>query len=428
MDNCRKLFERAQMVIPGGVNSPVRAFHSVGRHPLFIERAEKQFVWDEDGKKYTDYISSWGPMILGHACPEVLEAVYGAAARGSTFGLSTRLEVEMAELVCGLVPSVEMLRMVSSGTEAVLSAIRLARGFTGREKIVKFEGCYHGHSDSMLVKAGSGLATAGVPDSAGVLAAEAGATLTCAYNDLDSLLKIFDAYGSDIAAVAIEPVGANMGVVPPSAGFLDGVRKITEQYGSLLIFDEVITGFRLGLSGASGYFGITPDLSVFGKIIGGGFPVGAYGGRKEIMSHIAPLGPVYQAGTLSGNPVAMAAGLATLKKLQADPSVYARLEKLGSMLICGLNSIFTARGVPAAAQGIASLGTVFFTGSPILNYSDARKSDTARYARWFGALLDSGILIAPSQFEAMFISAAHTEEDISRFLAVAEETVAREGF
>lgn len=428
MGESEKLFARALRVIPGGVNSPVRAFGSVGRSPIFIARAKEQFVWDEDGVRYADYISSWGPMILGHAHPAVLEEVRETAAKGLSFGLPSRPEVEMAELVCSLTPCVELLRMVSSGTEAVLSAIRVARGFTGRNKIVKFEGCYHGHSDSMLVKAGSGLATAGIPNSAGVPEAVAASTLTCAYNNLEELSGIFKAGGEEVAAVILEPVGANMGVVPPREGFLKGVREITEKYGALLIFDEVITGFRLGLSGAAGYFGLTPDLSVFGKIIGGGLPVGAYGGRKEIMSRAAPLGPVYQAGTLSGNPAAMAAGLATLKILRNDPAIYERLAALGDILVSGLNALFKKYGVAASAQGIGSLATAFFTETRVCDYSSAIKSDTSKYARWFNALLRRGILIAPSQFEAMFLSAAHTEADLCHFLSAAEEIVAGEDF
>lgn len=428
MNESEKLFARASSVIPGGVNSPVRSFGGVGRTPFFVSRAQEQYLWDADGKKYTDYISSWGPMILGHAHPVILEAVRRAASNGTSFGLSTSLEVEMAELVCSILPSVEMIRMVSSGTEAALSALRLARGYTGRNMIVKFEGCYHGHADSMLVKAGSGLASSGIPDSAGVLPAEASATLTCAYNDINGLAEIFKSHGGDIAAVIVEPIAANMGVVLPQKDFLKDIREITEKYGALLIFDEVITGFRLGTSCASGYFALTPDLSIFGKIIGGGLPVGAYGGRKEIMSRVAPLGPVYQAGTLSGNPLAMTAGLVVLKILNENPIIYERLENLGRQLISGLNSLFKKNYVKATAQGIGSLGTVFFTDAPIFDYSGAKRCDTARYARWFGGLADRGILIAPSQFEAMFISAAHTEEDIKYFLDAAEDIVAGRDF
>lgn len=423
MSSSAELFERAGRVIPGGVNSPVRSFRGVGREPLFIRAAAGRHVTDEDGARYTDYISSWGPMILGHAHPDVIEAVRRAAADGTSYGLPSRLEVELAELVCSLVPCVEMVRMVSSGTEAVLSALRLARGFTGRDRVVKFEGCYHGHADSMLVKAGSGLAAAGIPDSAGVLPCEAAATITCAYNDLQGLADIFKSQGDGIAAVIVEPVGANMGVVPPATGFLEGLREITEKYGALLIFDEVITGFRLGASCASGYFGITPDISVFGKIIGGGLPVGAYGGRKDIMSRVAPLGPVYQAGTLSGNPVAMAAGLAALNILWERPAVYEHIGRLGNGLTAGLNNIFRQYGAEASAQGVGSLSTVFFTSGPVRDYNDAKKCDASRYAGWFNALLRRGILVAPSQFEAMFISAAHTDGDIKDFLAAAEEIV-----
>ena len=428
MSRSSELFARAEKVIPGGVNSPVRAFRSVGRTPIFIEKAEGSSVWDADGKRYTDYIGSWGPMFLGHSHPAVVEAVQKAASLGTSYGLPTEPEVEMAELVTSLVPSVDMVRMVSSGTEAVLSAVRAARGFTGREMIVKFEGCYHGHSDSMLVKAGSGLATAGQPDSAGVTKDTASLTLTCRYNDLESLKEIFKNFGDKIAAVILEPVAANMGVVPPKEGFLSGVRAITEKHGALLIFDEVITGFRLSVNCASSYFGITPDLSTFGKIIGGGLPVGAYGGRRDIMSCIAPLGPVYQAGTLSGNPIAMAAGLTALKILKESPEIYARTEKLRTKLSDGLSLIFKEAEIVAQAQGIGSLGTLFFTDGKVESYDDAKRSDTARYARYFNGLLDRGILVAPSQFEALFISASHTEEDIEYFLKSVKEIAGEKDF
>ena len=428
MSRSSELFARAEKVIPGGVNSPVRAFRSVGRTPIFIEKAEGSSVWDADGKRYTDYIGSWGPMFLGHSHPAVVEAVQKAASLGTSYGLPTEPEVEMAELVTSLVPSVDMVRMVSSGTEAVLSAVRAARGFTGREMIVKFEGCYHGHSDSMLVKAGSGLATAGQPDSAGVTKDTASLTLTCRYNDLESLKEIFKNFGDKIAAVILEPVAANMGVVPPKEGFLSGVRAITEKHGALLIFDEVITGFRLSVNCASSYFGITPDLSTFGKIIGGGLPVGAYGGRRDVMSCIAPLGPVYQAGTLSGNPIAMAAGLTALKILKESPEIYARTEKLRTKLSDGLSLIFKEAGIAAQAQGIGSLGTLFFTDGKVESYDDAKRSDTARYARYFNGLLDRGILVAPSQFEALFVSAAHTEDDIEYFLKSVKEIAGEKDF
>ena len=457
MDRNAELFARAERLIPGGVNSPVRAFRSVGGTPVFAARAKGQYLWDENGKRYTDYIGSWGPMILGHAYEPVVEAVKKAAELGTSYGLPTEAEVEMAELVCSLVPGVEMVRMVSSGTEAVLSALRVARGFTGRELIVKFEGCYHGHSDSMLVKAGSGLATAGQPDSAGVTRGTAETTLTCAYNDADGLEKIFAEFGEHIAAVIVEPVAANMGVVlpdddvpqaakdatgdvgweveypecgrlPERKGFLERVREITTRYGALLIFDEVITGFRLGINCASGYFGITPDLSTFGKIIGGGMPVGAYGGRRDVMSCVAPIGPVYQAGTLSGNPLAMAAGLATLKTLRDNPNIYRDLNYLRASLGAGLATMFAEKGLRAFVQGIESLSTVFFSETPVYSYADAKKCDTARYARFFNGMLGRGVLMAPSQFEAMFLSAAHTNDDVEQFLDAAKATIETEGF
>lgn len=452
MDRGVGLFARAERVIPGGVNSPVRAFKSVGGTPVFVSRAKGQYLWDENGKRYTDYIGSWGPLILGHAYEPVVEAVKKAAERGTSYGLPTEAEVEMAELLCSVVPGLEMVRMVSSGTEAVLSALRVARGFTGRELVVKFEGCYHGHSDAMLVKAGSGLATAGQPDSAGVTRGTAETTLTCAYNDADGLEKIFAEHGERIAAVIVEPVAANMGVVlpdedlrakpvcgewseqthcgrlPARKGFLERARDVTRRYGALLIFDEVITGFRLGISGAAGYFGVTPDLYTFGKIIGGGLPVGAYGGRRDVLGCVAPLGPVYQAGTLSGNPIAMAAGLAALKTLRCDPSIYEKLRRLGTALRAGLVSLFAERGLPASVQSIESLSTIFFTKGPVRCYAEAKKSDTARYARFFKGMLSRGVLLAPSQFEAAFLSAAHTEDDAEHFLDAAKETIDSEGF
>ena len=423
-----KLFEEAQLVIPGGVNSPVRAFQKVGQTPIFAVRGEGACIWDAQGKKYTDYIGSWGPLILGHAYPPVIDAVCEAAKEGTSFGLPTPREVEMAQLITELVDGVEMVRMVSSGTEAVLSALRAARGFTGRSLILKFEGCYHGHSDAMLVKAGSGLATAGQPDSAGVPAETAAATLTCRYNDLDAVKAIFAAHKGEIAAVIVEPVGANMGVVPPAEGFLEGLRRVTKEDGALLIFDEVITGFRLSIHCASAYFGITPDMWTFGKIIGGGLPVGAYGGRRDVMSMVAPIGPVYQAGTLSGNPVAMAAGLAALSALRENPLIYGELEVRGERLRKGLRRIFEKQGLPACVQGEGSLSTVFFTEGPVMNYDDASKSDTERYARFWRGMAARGILMAPSQFEALFISAAHTEADIEYFIASADEVIGAKGF
>ena len=418
---CERLFEEARRFIPGGVNSPVRAFKSVGRTPVFAARGEGAYIWDADGQRYTDYIGSWGPLILGHAYGPVVDAVCEAAREGTSFGLPTALEVEMARLITELVKGVEMVRMVSSGTEAVLSAIRAARGFTGRELVVKFEGCYHGHSDGMLVKAGSGLATAGQPDSAGVPANIAAETITCRYNDLEAMKEIFAAHRDEVAAVIVEPVGANMGVVPPAPGFLEGLRRITADHGALLIFDEVITGFRLSLHCASGYFGITPDLWTFGKIIGGGLPVGAYGGRRDVMSMVAPLGPVYQAGTLSGNPVAMAAGLAALSALRENPLIYKELAAKGEKLRGGLGRIFKKYNVPACVQGVESLATIFFTAGPVNSYDEAKKSDTARYARFWSGMAARGVLLAPSQFEALFLNAAHTDEDIEYFLVCAGE-------
>lgn len=418
---CEKLFEEAQRIIPGGVNSPVRAFRSVGHTPIFAARGKGACIWDADGKKYTDYIGSWGPLILGHAYGPTVDAVCEAARGGTSFGLPTEIEVTMARLITELVKGVEMVRMVSSGTEAVLSAIRAARGFTRRDLIIKFEGCYHGHSDSMLVKAGSGLATAGQPDSAGVPASTASTTLTCRYNDLDAVEKLFAENKGKIAAVIVEPVAANMGVVPPVAGFLEGLRKITAREGALLIFDEVITGFRISIHCASGYFGVTPDLWTFGKIIGGGLPVGAYGGRRDIMSLVAPLGPVYQAGTLSGNPPAMAVGIAALTALRSDAGIYKRLEDMGKKLREGLAKIFEKNGVTACVQGIGSLATIFFTRGPVKSYDDAKKCDTALYARFWNGMAARGILLAPSQFEALFISAAHSDDDINYFLSCADE-------
>ena len=421
MSRGEELFAEAQLYIPGGVNSPVRAFRSVGSTPVFAARGEGAYIWDADGRRYTDYIGSWGPLILGHAFPAVTEAICEAAKNGATFGLPTEREVRMARLITELVKGVEMVRMVSSGTEAVLSAIRAARGFTGRELIVKFSGCYHGHSDSMLVKAGSGLATAGIPDSAGVPAGTAAGTLTCRYNDLEEMKEIFAAGRDKIAAVVVEPVGANMGVVLPAPGFLEGLREITAAAGSLLIFDEVITGFRVSLNCASGYFGVTPDLWTFGKIIGGGLPVGAYGGRRDVMSVVAPLGPVYQAGTLSGNPVATAAGLAALETLKNDSGVYRKLSEKGEKLRTGLASVFKKHGIEASVQGLESLATVFFTPAPVSSYDDAKMSDTARYARFWKSMEKRGILLAPSQFEAIFLSAAHSEDDIEYFISAADE-------
>ena len=421
MTRSEMLFKEAARFIPGGVNSPVRAFGSVGETPRFIASAKGAYMTDVDGNTYLDFVGSWGPMILGHSHPAVLDAVLEACREGLSFGAATEREVEMAELICSLVPSIEMVRMVNSGTEAVMSAIRAARGFTGRSKIVKFAGCYHGHSDSMLVKAGSGVMTAGIPDSAGVPEGCTRDTLTAVYNDLQSVEDIFGACGSEIAAVIVEPVAANMGVVLPEEGFLAGLRRICDEYGALLIFDEVITGFRLSLSGAQGYFGVRPDLTTFGKIIGGGMPVGAYGGRKDVMELIAPSGPVYQAGTLSGNPVAMAAGLAQLKLLRDTPDFYEELNRKGDVFFENMKEAVREAGKPWQVNHIGSLGCIFFTDGPVENYAQAKTADTKAFAEYFSWMLGHGIYVAPSQFEAMFLSSAMTEEELTGVLETLQE-------
>ncbi len=417
------LFDRAKAVIPGGVNSPVRAFGSVGMTPRFIAGAKGDRIRDVEGNEYIDYIGSWGPMILGHAHPAVLEAVAQAARDGLSFGAATEREVEMAELICNIVPSVEMVRMVNSGTEAVMSAIRAARGFTGRDKLVKFAGCYHGHTDAMLVKAGSGVMTQGLPGSSGVPQGCTRDTLTATYNDLGSVEALFEANPNEIAAVIVEPVGANMGVVLPEPGFLEGLRAICDANGALLIFDEVITGFRLQLDGAQGFYGVRPDLTTFGKIIGGGMPVGAYGGRRDIMSMVAPTGPVYQAGTLSGNPVAMAAGLVQLKLLRDTTDLYAKLNRAGDEFFTTLDGILNDAGVPHCLNHVGSLGSVFFTPEKVSNYDGAQTSDTGKYTAYFKHMLDSGVYLAPSQFEAMFLSTAHSAEDLRKTLDAVREFV-----
>ena len=421
MTRSEMLFKEAARFIPGGVNSPVRAFGSVGETPRFIASAKGAYMTDVDGNTYLDFVGSWGPMILGHSHPAVLDAVLEACREGLSFGAATEREVEMAELICSLVPSIEMVRMVNSGTEAVMSAIRAARGFTGRSKIVKFAGCYHGHSDSMLVKAGSGVMTAGIPDSAGVPEGCTRDTLTAVYNDLQSVEDIFGACGSEIAAVIVEPVAANMGVVLPEEGFLTGLRRICDENGALLIFDEVITGFRLSLSGAQGYFGVRPDLTTFGKIIGGGMPVGAYGGRKDVMELIAPSGPVYQAGTLSGNPVAMAAGLAQLRLLRDTPDFYEELNRKGDVFFENIKEAVREAGKPWQVNHIGSLGCIFFTDSPVENYAQAKTADTKAFAEYFSWMLGHGIYVAPSQFEAMFLSSAMTEEELAGVLETLQE-------
>lgn len=412
MGRSEELFEEAVNLIPGGVNSPVRAFGSVGMTPRFIASAEGAYMTDADGKRYLDYVGSWGPMILGHANPMVLEKVMEACRRGLSFGAATGAEVDMARLICSMVPSVEMVRMVNSGTEAVMSAVRAARGYTGRNKIIKFEGCYHGHSDAMLVKAGSGVMTAGVPDSSGVPAGCTEDTLLAVYNDLDSVKDLFDAWDGQIAALIVEPVGANMGVVPPAPGFLEGLRKLCTEHGAVLIFDEVITGFRLARGGAQEYYGIQADLTTYGKIIGGGMPVGAYGGRREIMEVVSPVGKVYQAGTLSGNPVAMAAGLAQLTYLNEHPEIYKDLERKGELLYGGMENLCREHNLPYQVNHVSSLGCLFFSADPVTDYASAKKSDTKAFTEYFRQMLESGIYIAPSQFEAMFLSAAHTDEEL----------------
>ncbi len=417
MTRSQQLFEAAQQVMPGGVNSPVRACRSVGTYPRFLEKGLGSHVWDVDGKEYIDLICSWGPLILGHCQENVEQAVAEAIGKGLSFGAPTAAEVEMAQLVCRMT-GVEMVRMVNSGTEAVMSALRLARGATGRSKIIKFAGCYHGHTDAMLVKAGSGALTGGSPDSAGVPAEIAGDTLTASYNDLESVEALLRANPGQVAAVIVEPVAANMGVVPPMPGFLQGLRTLCDQYGSLLIFDEVITGFRLAPGGAQAYFGVRADLVTYGKIIGGGMPVGAYGGSRKLMEMVAPLGPVYQAGTLSGNPVAMAAGLTQLKILDTHPEIYDRLERRGAMLQAGLRKALSR--VPAQVNRVGSLLTVFFTDKPVTGYEDARSSDLNRFRQWYLGLLERGIYAAPSQFEAMFLSDAHRDEDIRKIIEAAE--------
>ena len=418
MGRSEALFAEAMEHIPGGVNSPVRAFGSVGETPRFIASAKGAYMTDADGQTYLDFVGSWGPMILGHNHPEVLADVLEACREGLSFGAATEREVEMADLICSIVPSIEMVRMVNSGTEAVMSAIRAARGFTGRNKIIKFAGCYHGHSDAMLVKAGSGVMTAGIPDSAGVPAGCTQDTLTAVYNDLDSVQAIFDQFRGEIAAVIVEPVAANMGVVLPQEGFLEGLRRICTEQGSLLIFDEVITGFRLSLSGAQGYFDIEPDLTTFGKIIGGGMPVGAYGGRKDVMKLIAPSGPVYQAGTLSGNPVAMAAGLRQLKLLRETPDFYEKLNHKADGFFENMQEAVKAAGKPWQINHIGSLGCIFFTDRPVTNYAEAKTSDTKKFGEYFSYMIKNGIYLAPSQFEAMFLSAAMTEEELANTLEI----------
>jgi glutamate-1-semialdehyde 2,1-aminomutase len=416
-NNSRNAFSKAQEVIPGGVNSPVRAFKSVGIDPIFVKKAKGTTIWDIDGNEYTDFVASWGPLILGHAHDDVLEAVANAAANGTSYGAPTEIETEMAEQIVKMVPSVEKVRMVNSGTEATMSAIRLARGYTKRELIIKFAGCYHGHGDSFLIKAGSGAITLGLPDSPGVTKSTAKDTLTADYNNLESVCQLFEEHPEQIAAVIVEPVAGNMGVVPPAEGFLQGLKELTQKNGALLIFDEVITGFRLAKGGAQEHFGVMPDLTTMGKIIGGGLPVGAYGGRKEIMDMLAPIGPVYQAGTLSGNPLAMAAGLTALKKLDETPNAYEDLEKKAAFVEAGFRLNAEELGMNVVLNRVGSMMTAFFTDvKQVTSFDEAMTSDTGKYAEYFKNAVENGLYIAPSQFECLFISMAHTEEDLEKLI------------
>jgi glutamate-1-semialdehyde 2,1-aminomutase len=411
------LFLRAQELIPGGVNSPVRAFRSVGANPPFMAQGEGSRLFDVDGNEYIDYVGSWGPLLLGHRHPEIVAALEHALTIGTSFGAPTPQEIDLAEAICRAVPSIEMVRLVNSGTEATMSAIRVARGFTGRDLIVKFEGCYHGHVDSLLVKAGSGMATLGIADTQGVPQAFAATTIALPYNSVDAVEAAFRAHGGEIAAIIVEPVVGNMGCVPPLPGYLEALREITARHGALLIFDEVMTGFRVAYGGAQQRYNIQPDLTTLGKVIGGGLPVGAYGGRKDIMSKVAPAGPIYQAGTLSGNPLAVAAGLAMLRHLEAHPEIYDQLETRAARLCAAVPEGVTVNRV-------GSMFTMFFTEKPVTNWDSAKVADTAKFGRFFRAMLDRGVYLAPSQFEAAFLSAAHTEADIDRTIEAAKESFA----
>ncbi|KXG43031.1 glutamate-1-semialdehyde 2,1-aminomutase [Tepidibacillus decaturensis] len=412
-----KLFAEAKELLPGGVNSPVRAFKNVDRNPVYMDHGIGSKLYDVDGNEYIDYVLSWGPLIVGHAHPEVIDLVQQTLVKGTSFGTPTELESEIAKLIIKTVPSIEIVRMVNSGTEATMSAIRLARGYTGRSKILKFEGSYHGHSDSLLIKAGSGIATLGLPDSPGVPQSIASQTITVPYNDMDGVRIAFKKFGEDIAAVIVEPVAGNMGVVPPKPGFLEGLREITKQYGTLLIFDEVMTGFRVGPNSAQGRFGVTPDLTTLGKVIGGGLPVGAYGGKREIMENIAPVGKIYQAGTLSGNPVAMAAGLSTLRLLQ-QPGVYDELERKSKLLAEGLGKNAKELDIPHHINQVGAMIGFFFTGEQVVNFETAKTSNLEYFKHYHGYMLDHGIYLPPSQFEGLFMSTVHTDEDIERTLEV----------
>ena len=420
-----ELFQEAQILLPGGVNSPVRAFRGVGGDPVFIERAEGPYLYDVDGNRYLDYVQSWGPMILGHAYPSVLNAVIEASKHGFSFGAPTQAESELAKLVIESVPSVEMIRFVNSGTEATMSALRLARAYTGRTKIIKFSGCYHGHADMLLVQAGSGVATMGLPDSPGVPTETTQNTLSIAYNDTAAVEQLFLTYPEQIAAIIVEPVAANMGLVLPLPGFLESLRELSQKYGALLIFDEVMTGFRVALGGMQERVGIIPDLTCFGKIIGGGLPVGAYGGRREIMQLVAPLGPMYQAGTLSGNPLAMAAGIATLKELR-KPGQYAALEQKSQLLTDGVHKALQDTGIDAQFQRIGAMFCLYFSQDPVIDYASAKRSDTARFARYFWAMLTRGIYLPPSQFESCFLSLALEDTLIEETVSVMADVLKKQ--
>jgi len=425
MSRSNQLFNSAQEHIPGGVNSPVRAFKAVGGTPVFFEKASGAYAFDADGKRYIDYVQSWGPMVVGHAHPEVLAAVVEKAQSGLSFGAPTEIETTVANKVCEIFPGMEMIRMVSSGTEATMSAIRLARGYTGRDKILKFEGCYHGHSDSLLVKAGSGALTLGVPNSPGVPADLAQHTLTLSYNDADAVSKLFNDIGDQIAAVIVEPVAGNMNCVPPVSGFLETIRAECDKHGTVFIIDEVMTGFRVSLTGAQGHYGVEADLTCLGKVIGGGMPVGAFGGKRKIMEHIAPLGPVYQAGTLSGNPVAMAAGLKTLELITA-PGFYDELTRKTQRLVEGLQKAADAHGIPFTTNSVGSMFGVFFNDAKqVTNYQQVMAGDNERFNRFFHGMLEEGVYLAPACFEAGFMSAAHTDQDIDDTIAAAERVMAR---
>jgi glutamate-1-semialdehyde 2,1-aminomutase len=423
-EQSRRLQKRAEQLIPGGVNSPVRAFGSVGGDPLYIVRGEGSHIWDADGNGYVDYIGSWGPLILGHAAPSVIEAIVTAARSGTSFGASTPAEADLAELVISAFPHMQKVRFVSSGTEATMSAIRLARGYTKRKYIVKFEGCYHGHSDALLVKAGSGVATLGIPGSAGVPEEFTQFTLALPYNDVGALEQAFDKFKQQIACVIVEPVVGNMGCVPPAKGYLEALRAITSRDKSVLIFDEVMTGFRLAFGGAQELYGVQPDLTTMGKIIGGGLPVGAYGGPSEIMDLIAPLGPVYQAGTLSGNPLAMAAGFATLSYLRGHKDVYAKLDKLAGEVVTGVAAAAKDAGVTMCHNRVGSMFTWFFAAGPVTDWGSAEKSDTKAFGRFFRAMIENGIYLPPSQFEAAFLGAAHSEKDVQQTVAAVKQAFA----